>query len=385
MDRFGLDKDPRVFAQCVHSCREPVMFLDLRGRLVYVNPAWVKTYGHSEKSVLGHSPRIIRHKYLDRDIYRKIWEHIQNPKIGFWKGELVSLSADGREVPVLLTITPVKREDETNSGYIGIALDLTEEKKLRAQVEQQDRMATIGILTSGMAHEIGTPIGVIRGRAEMLLMDCPQDERLKKNLEIIVKQTDRISGFINSLLKLSRSSGDQKLESVDAPRVIKGVLELLTPKFRKARIQLEMNSEENLIALADVARLEQITINIVVNAIHAIEKKRETELPTESAQFVRVMAFRTANSINVSIEDSGCGISKENLKKIFEPFFTTKSAGQGTGLGLSIVNRLLDEMGGAISVESTEGKGTKFTFALKPSKGPEMAGSIDGWATTEPQ
>ncbi len=367
MDRFGIKEDPRVFALCVHSCKEPVMIMDHRGRLVYVNPAWVKTYGHSEKTVLGHSPRIIRYKHPDKDIHKKIWKQIQNPKIGFWKGELVSLSADGHEVPVLLTITPVKREDETISGYIAIALDLTEEKMLRAQVEQQDRMATIGILTSGMAHEIGTPIGVIRGRAEMLLMDYPDDERLKKNLEIIIKQTDRISGFINSLLKLSRSSGDQKLEPVDTPLVIKGVLELLTPKFRKGHIHLEVNSEDDLIALADVARLEQVTINLVVNAIHAIEKKREMENSTESAQFIRVLSFRSSNLINVSVEDSGCGIPKQNLKKIFEPFFTTKSAGQGTGLGLSIVNRLLDEMGGSISVESTEGKGTKFTFSLQPS------------------
>lgn len=372
IERFKGNKDNRVFFQCVQSCGEPVMITDLKGVLAYVNPAWTRTYGFSEEEALGHTPRILRSLRHESQFYQSIWKQIKDPHIGYWKGELVNLNKEGHEVPVLLTITPLRAEDGSTFGYMGIALDLTEEKQLRAQIEQQDRLATIGILTSGMAHEIGTPIGVIRGRAEMLLMDNQlknqNDERLVKNLEIIIKQTDRISGFINSLLKLSRSAGDQHLESLDAANVIRGVLDLLAPKIRNTQIQLEVNLAENLIAYADIGRLEQIIINLVVNAIHAIEKKREASVALESSQYIRIFAFRSTDQIKVSIEDSGCGIPEENMKKIFEPFFTTKPAGQGTGLGLSIVNRIVNEMGGAISVKSREGKGTTFTFTLKPQK-----------------
>lgn len=368
MDRFSVGEENRVFVQCVESCGEPVMITDLHGVLVYVNPAWCKIYGFSREMAIGKTPRLLRSHQQNSEFYVRMWEKILDPKVGFWKGELVNRSRDGREVPVLLTITPFKAEDGTKVGFMGIALDLTEEKQLRAQVEQQDRLATIGILTSGMAHEIGTPIGVIRGRAELMLMDARENEKLRKNLEIVIRQTDRISVFINSLLKLSRSSGDQHLEAVDSSVVIKEVLDLLAPKVRNSHIELEMKFEEGLIAWADVGRLEQVMINLVMNAIHAIERKRELcDLAAQSAQYIRILTCRSLDRIKVSVEDSGCGIPESHLKKIFEPFFTTKPAGKGTGLGLSIVSRIISEMGGHLCVESTEGQSSKFTFTLTPA------------------
>lgn len=355
----------QLFFQCVQSCSEPVMVTDLKGLLIYVNEAWSRAYGYSPQEVLGQSPRILRSEHQPEGFYNEMWKQIRDPQFGYWRGELINKSKDGREVPVLLTITPFKSDGGKTLGYMGIALDLTEQKYLQAQVEQQDRLATIGILTSGMAHEVGTPIGVIRGRAEMLLMDPDANENLKKNLDIIIKQTDRVSGFIGSLLKLSRNTSDLVLEKLAIEPIVNEVVDLLAPKFRKSKIQVEVKLEENLQALADDGRIEQVLINLLVNGVHAIEKKREQATEDNSAQYIRILGRSTIDRVEITIEDSGCGISEENLKKIFEPFFTTKPTGQGTGLGLSIVNRILHEMSGTIYVESQQGQGTRFTFTLK--------------------
>lgn len=200
------------------------------------------------------------------------------------------------------------------------------------------------------------------------MMEADDNETLKKNLDIIIKQTDRISGFISSLLKLSRSnSADLELDILEICPIVSEVLDLLAPKFRKSNIDVEVNIEEGLVAMADDGRVEQVLINLLVNAVHAIERKLERDASSESrAQYIRILGRRTIDRVEITIEDSGCGISSENLKKVFEPFFTTKPTGQGTGLGLSIVNRIIHEMSGTIFVESSEGKGTRFTFTLQP-------------------
>lgn len=364
---LSLLNQDQLFAQCVQSCNEPVMVMNLDSHLIYVNDAWVRAYGFSREEALGKGPQILRSKHSAGDFFESMWKQVTNPRVGSWKGEVTHLAKDGQEVPVLLTVTPYRDDAGSVLGYMGIGLDLTEQKRLQAQVEQQDRLATIGVLTSGMAHEVGTPIGVIRGRAEMMLMEADDNEDLKKNLDIIIKQTDRISGFISSLLKLSRSSSaDVELHSLALLPVVNEVLDLLAPKFRKNKIQVEVNLEEGLRAQADDGRLEQVLINLLVNAVHAIERKFEKLPATQSqAQYIRVLGRTALDRIEVTVEDSGCGIASDHLKKIFEPFFTTKPAGQGTGLGLSIVSRILHEMNGTIFVASKEGQGTRFTFTLK--------------------
>ena len=366
MSTFLSKESSEIFAQCVASCNEPVMITDHDGTLVYVNSAWQSTYGYNLYEAIGKSPRLLRSEHQSQEFYDKMWSQIRDPKIGYWKGQLINKRKDGVEVPVLLTITPYKSNTNQVLGYMGIALDLTEQKTLQAQVKQQDRLATIGILTSGMAHEIGTPIGVIRGRAEMLLMDDTSDSFFRKNLEIIIQQTDRISGFINSLLKLSRSTSDLICEQINVPEVVDNVLDLLAPKIRKTSFEIESKFEKDFFATADIGRLEQILINLLINAVHAIEKKLENspEL-SASSQYIRILGRHFEDHVDISVEDSGCGIEEENLSKIFEPFFTTKPTGQGTGLGLSIVSRILHEMNGTIVVESKIGKGSKFTFSLK--------------------
>jgi PAS domain S-box-containing protein len=171
--------DPgNIFFRCVEDSNDAIMISDRGGVLVYVNPAWCRVYGYTKEEAIGNSPRLLHSGLQTSEFYRDMWASIQDLNRGYWKGELVNKAKDGTLVPVLLTITPFKNEDGSILGYMAIAVDITYKKELEAKVAHQDRLASIGLLASGLAHEVGTPLGVVRGRAEFLMMKAP-DEAFK--------------------------------------------------------------------------------------------------------------------------------------------------------------------------------------------------------------
>ena len=128
----------RVFLRCVEDCFEPIMLTDRSGRLTYVNPAWVLTYGYSKEEAIGSTPRLLRSSGQSDAFYRAMWGEILNPEIGFWRGEVLNRAKDGHLVPVLLTITPYRESSGAIAGYMGIAVDLSDQKKMEHQILHQD-------------------------------------------------------------------------------------------------------------------------------------------------------------------------------------------------------------------------------------------------------
>lgn len=383
-----------IFFRCVEDCGEPIMISDRMGRLQYVNPAWIQTYGYSLAEAAGETPRILRSHYQSDDFYQKMWTEIQDPKIGYWRGEVVNKAKDGRFVPVLLTITPYKQKGET-IGYMGIAVDLTERRTMERQILRQDRLANVGMLASSLAHEIGNPLGVIRGRAEILLdqfrnqlKQAPSptpagplaDSPTVQSLSIIVGQIDRIAKLIDSLLKISRVPQEVALSSVRVRGTVSEVVALIEETCRRKGIQISCEVDDVNVA-ADPQHLQQILLNLTINAIHAMEEQsRKSGVMNHR---LTISVHRDANNqIALKVSDTGCGLTEEVKRRMFEPFYTTKSLGQGTGLGLAIVSRLVEEMKGKLDVESPgPGLGTTFTLSLHeltPSSGvsgPSPSGS----------
>ena len=345
------------------------MLTDRSGRMTYVNPAWVLTYGFQKQEAIGKTPRILRSPHQSDEFYKSMWKTILDPAIGFWRGEVFNQAKDGHVVPVLLTITPHREASGAIIGYMGIAVDLTEQKRMQQQILHQDRLASIGMLAGGLAHEVGNPLGVIRGRAELVMSQVRGNEAAEKNLELIVGQIDRISGLIQSLLRVSRVPEQILLREVAIQPIIEEVLALMSEACRKQGIELKQRNLDQYV-FAEPAHLQQLFLNLVINSMHAIEEQAlKTGGDVPQAHFIEISAERFAeNRCMVSVRDTGCGISKENIRKLFQPFYTTKAAGKGTGLGLSIVSKLIEEMDGKISVES-EGPGLGATFNLE-FKGP---------------
>lgn len=355
--------DPQnVFYRCVEDSNEAIMVSNTRGILVYVNPAWSRIYGFSREEALGNTPKLLHSGLQPEAFYKEMWSAILNPAIGHWKGELVNKAKDGSLVPVLLTITPYRDKDLRIAGYMGLALDMTAKRELEAKIAHQDRLASIGMLASGLAHEVGTPLGVVRGRAELLLMRL-SDPSNKKDLEIITAQIDRISKLIRSLLRISRSFSDVHIEEISPLDVVNEVIALVGQHFREDQVEVKIEVPPGKIVRADYGRLEQVVLNLIMNSIHAIRKAVANGRPR--GHFVLIQLTPPSNGkVRLKIEDSGCGISSENMKKLFKPFFTTKDVGEGTGLGLAIVAQLVREMNGEIAVHSRVDQGTAFSITL---------------------
>jgi len=366
---FGLEGANELFFRCVEDCFEPIMITDRRGQLRYVNPSWSLVYGYSKDEAIGHTPRLLRSEYQTDDFYRSMWSTILNPQVGFWRGEVVNRAKDGHLVPVLLTITPYRDPIGEIIGYMGIAVDLSEQKQMEQQILRQDRLASIGMLASGLAHEIGNPLGTIQGRAELLLNSVRGNSAAEKNVEIIISQIERISKLLHSLLRVSRVPEAVKLDEVNIKSIVEEVLTLMTEPLRKAQIDLRLK-DLDVSVLAEPNHLQQLILNLMINSLHAIEEQKASGasslVPEGQKHFIEISAAGGAESVVLTVRDSGCGISPVNLPKLFQPFFTTKAAGKGTGMGLAIVLKLCEEMQSRISVESEGiGRGAAFKIEFK--------------------
>jgi PAS domain S-box-containing protein len=369
---YVFDANPRnVYFRCVEDSNEAIMITDTTGTLLYVNPAWCEIYGYTKEEAIGATPKLLHSGYQSAEFYKSMWQRILDPALGHWKGEIVNRSKSGALIPVLLSITPVRDSDNRIIGHMGIALDMSAQKQLEAKVLQQDRLASIGVLASGLAHEVGTPLGVVRGRAEFLQMqpEAQTNQAFGNGLQVIVTQIDRISRLINSLLRFSRATDDVRSQDIEVMAVVNEVMNLLGQTVRASSIELKLEIPEGARVYADFNRLQQVVLNLVVNAVHAIQKATRDGVAREHSIVIRVDRKGEGPGARVvlSVKDSGCGIPPENMRKLFQPFFTTKDVGEGTGLGLAIVSKLVHEMGGEITAESVPGDGATFTVFLKPS------------------
>jgi signal transduction histidine kinase len=266
-------------------------------------------------------------------------------------GTVMGLRSNGEEFPIEAAISHNALEGK--KFYTVILRDITDRKKLEEQLRKTERIAELGTLASGMAHEIGTPMNVILGRAEYL-MDRVKDEPTKKGLQTIIAQVERITRVMNQLLAFARRKpperGPQQLQDI-----VENGLELFRERLEKGRVTVDMAVDNACPkVLADGDQMSQVFINLVVNALHA--------MPDGGS--LRIRLGQDRGMVKLTVGDTGHGIPSEALPRIFEPFFTTKEFGKGTGLGLTVVKGIIDEHQGTIAVDSEEGKGTRFTIVL---------------------
>lgn len=248
-------------------------------------------------------------------------------------------------------------------AYLVAARDISEKEKYESQILQQDRMASIGLLASGLAHEIGTPLGIMRGRAELLSLQKSLETSSRQNAEIIIQQIDRISDLIKSLLNLARGGNSTTPNLIEINPIFEDVLKLLHYEGQKSNICIENQLGDKILALAVPTSLFQVLLNLFVNAFHAIQERQTKELNLTGK--ILIEAEKKNEFWILHIHDNGCGISEENLKKIFSPFFTTKDVGVGTGLGLATSFKLLTSWNGGIEVKSHVGQGSTISIRLR--------------------
>jgi signal transduction histidine kinase len=223
---------------------------------------------------------------------------------------------------------------------------------LARQLRQTEQLVVAGRLATEVAHEIGTPLNIISGRAEYVLRELPAADPGVPHLRTIVSQIDRISGIIASLLDTVRPR-KAEIQATPLEPLLHTVTDLLGPTARRSGLTLALEVTPGARALADPNQLQQVVINLLMNAIEATPPGGRVTLAAGPA--IRPAG---ASGAEIAVTDSGSGIAPEHLPRVFEPFFTTKPPGQGTGLGLAICRGIVREHGGAIDVESRPGAGT---------------------------
>jgi signal transduction histidine kinase len=243
------------------------------------------------------------------------------------------------------------------------AYDVEELQKSQEQVLRQDRLASLGLLASSLAHEIGTPLGIIRGRAELASSGKMTEDRIKENMNLIVTQIDRISVLVKSLLNLARGNQSEHSTAVNLSGIIADLKNLISHELERKNILFEIEMKDGLSVRAESGPLTQVFLNLLVNSVFAIEEVQKKDAGKKHK--INIDVIEGAKQVQIRFKDTGCGISDANLSKLFQPFCTTKEIGVGTGLGLATSYKLVQSWGGRIEVASRVNEGTTFTISLE--------------------
>lgn len=229
--------------------------------------------------------------------------------------------------------------------------DITEEKRLQQELIQQEKMAAIGMLAGGVAHEINNPLGGILAFTQLIMRELKPDDPIRKDMEEIERAAVRCKKIVADLLDFSRLSSGREKQLLDVNLLIEKIVPFIKSELKSYNIHLKLELSKGLPSIhGDANRLQQVFLNLLTNACHAMPK----------GGVLTVKTYSEDKAVFAVVEDSGHGIAKENIPRIFDPFFTTKAPGKGTGLGLSISYRIIKEHEATIRVESEINKGTKF-------------------------
>ena len=234
------------------------------------------------------------------------------------------------------------------------------------QLRHTERLATLGRLSSGIAHELGTPLNVVSGRAKLIINEDLKKEEITECSRIIKEQAERMAKLIRQLLDFARRRAPQK-SSVDLKNLSDQVIEILKPTAEKQKIILGLLKNDDIpLVSIDPFQIQQVLINLVMNGIQAMPGGGHLEIGLHMKYLYHptLSSSQEQNYVAIYIKDEGKGISKDNINHLFEPFFTTKSVGEGTGLGLSIAYGIVREHGGWIEVKSKVGEGSCFTIYI---------------------
>jgi len=309
---------------------------------------------------------------------KEIMKMLRNEKIG-GKGKLIIpkttiVNSRGEEIEVEMSAAIIYDDTGQESATMAIYNDLKDKIKVEKQLKetqnqlaQSEKMASLGQLAAGVAHEINNPLTGVLFYASLLLERQDLDEGAKEDLSYIVEDANRCKNIVKSLLVYSRSTDSTK-NIVQINEVVEQSLKLVRDqkKFRNTKI-IRYLADEMMLINADTNKLNQVIINLVINAADAMEGSGKITLNTYKDKLHK--------KVFLEIKDTGDGIPRENLSRIFDPFFTTKEVGKSTGLGLSIVYGIIEEHGGTISVKKTGAKGTIFIIEL-PLYVPEKEGPV---------
>ena len=358
-------KSEEKYRSLFNNDPNPIFIIDHIGfAILDVNERALACYGYSREEFDGFP-------FLELGDAEDL--EVKNGLLGLQPGQSV-LFAKKRHYrhggsPFFVNINVSHAQYGESDVLIATTTDITESVQKEAQLIQASKMTTLGLMAAGMAHEINQPLNVIQIYADLFLKVIEKKHALSEaDLRSMAKEitanVERATGIIRHVRDFARQSEVVK-SRIDINAPIQDVFKVLGNQARMHQVELELELSPSLPpVLADHNRLEQVFINLVTNAIDAMDEKAEREEFKGIAKRLRIRTYAEAKKVVAIVEDNGVGMSEEVKRKIFEPFFTTKKIGKGTGLGVSISYGIVKDYDGSITIESNKGEGTRFIISF---------------------
>jgi two-component system sensor histidine kinase PilS (NtrC family) len=340
--------------------------IDNSGRIVYFNRAAEEILQYQSREVKGKDFRSVFRERMP-ELMRDLLTGLESNQTEARK-ELEITDQQGRKIPLGMSTSLLQDEEGKVAGVIALFQDLTHIKHLQEQLRTKDRLAAIGELSAGIAHEIRNPLASISGSVEVLKQELHLEGDNWNLMELIIKETQRLNQILTEFLSFARI-GSIQLNNVDLVPLIEEVIDIVRQhSCWRPEIKIENQFPlHSVLVQGEDNQIKQLLLNLLINAAEAMEGKNGRILISNQAL---IKSYASGEEpvdkwVSVSIADQGKGMTSEQLAKMYLPFYSTKK--QGTGLGLSIVQRLVDSLGGKIECQSQIGEGTVFVVFLQKS------------------
>lgn len=348
----ALTRSEHKYRRIFEASKDMIMTTDLDGVILDLNPAGHMVLGnHKGQLAPGCN---FKNYFKDPTHWPPILKEIQE------KGFIASMELDlkvafGLRMRVLLSGSTDGGDEETIHFLVK---DIEQQYLIREQMAQADKLASIGELSAGIAHEINNPLGVILGYTQLMLRNEKEDHQRREDLKTVEKHVRHCKSVVEDLLNFARTSSPKK-ELADIHQVLDEVIHFIQHHSKLGQIKIEKHFDSQVERLMlDEKKIKQVFINLMMNAIHAIGPGAPGTIAVTTSM------AQAGKEAHISVSDTGCGILEKDMPRIFDPFFTTKPTGKGTGLGLSVSYGIIRNHGGEVTVESVPGQGSTFTIIL---------------------
>ncbi len=357
-----LEVEISMLSHALKNVSESLSVFDLHGNIIFVNDAFVDTYGYPKEELIGKPIDLFHPPDIGQtSVFKPI---IEQSIQGSWEGELTAQRKNGESFTISLRTSTVRNEDGIPIVVIGVSRDITQLKILEDQLRQSQKMEAIGQLAGGIAHDFNNLLTVIEGYIELLFSSIAESDPTINFVKQIKKASDRATSLTRQLLAFSRRQILQP-KVIDLNALINEIM-VLIKRLIGEDIELKLNLQKDVNPIrADRSQIEQVLMNLAVNARDAMPYGGTLTISSESiyldTAYTRLNPeVKEGSYVILTVSDTGVGMDEEIKEHIFEPFFTTKDKARGTGLGLATVYGIVKQSDGYITVESEPGKGTEF-------------------------
>jgi PAS domain S-box-containing protein len=360
------EEESLLLATAIEHAAESVIISNRTGTIQYVNPAFEQLSGFSREDIVGENFRIFRSDKHDKGFYKEMWEIISRGNI--WSGYITNRIKDNTLREFETIISPVQNGSGDIVSFVSVNRDVTQEKVLEAQLQQSDRLQSIGTLAGGIAHDFNNILSAIIGYTELTLDYLENGSLPYNNLQEVLEAGERAKGLINQILTFSRQS-EQDFKPLQLKLIVKEALKLIRATL-PSTIEIHQDLQSDAAILGDQTKIHQVLMNLCTNAGHAMQEKGGvlsvslSEAEIDSSVTIKHFDIKSGPYIRLSVSDTGCGMSASLMEHIFDPFFTTKEKGKGTGMGLSVVHGIVKSHNGTIHAYSEPGEGSVFKVYL---------------------